>query len=89
MIVRVQVNVVDPQSDGATEIPAPPEAPTDSGMSEGLVLVTEKWRVPVPLIVKGKAVDVLEELASIETSARLVIVGAANVPSAPIASMRP
>ena len=87
--MRVQVSVVNPQSEGETEIPAAPETPTDSGMSVELVLLTEKWRASVPLIVKGKAADVLEELASIETSDRLVMVGAANVPSAPIASMRP
>lgn len=89
MTVKEQVNVVDPQSDGETEIPALPGAPTDAGISAVLVLVTEKCRVSVPVIVKGKAEDVLEELASMDTSVREVMVGAANVPSAPIASMRP
>jgi hypothetical protein len=54
-----------------------------------LVLATEKWRLPVPLTVKGRAADVVVELASIEISGRLVIVGGGRVPSAPIASMCP
>jgi hypothetical protein len=45
--------------------------------------------LPVPLTVKGSAADVVEELASMETSERLVMVGVGKVPSAPIASTRP
>jgi len=87
--VSEQVSVVEPQPEGETFTPAVPAADTCVGTNVLLVLVTEKCSVPVPLTVKGWADEVVDELASIETSCRLVIVGAASVPSAPIASTRP
>jgi hypothetical protein len=87
--VNEQLNVVDPQSAGETMTPGDPAATTDAGISVPLVLDTAKWRVPVPLTVKGREVDVVDVLASIERSVRLVIVGDAKVASAPIASTRP
>jgi hypothetical protein len=87
--VKEQVRVVDPQPDGETATPAVPAAATVAGINVLLVLVTVKWTLPVPLTVNGCAAEVVEELASMETSARLVIVGFGRVPSAPIASTRP
>ena len=89
MTVNEQVRVVEPQPDGEMATPAVPEAATAEGINVLLVLVTVKWRLPVPLSVKGRAADVVEELASMATSERLVMVGAGRVPSAPIASTRP
>lgn len=89
VIFNEQVNVVVPQSDGEIATPGAPAPATDGGIRVLLVLATEKWRPPVPLTVKDKAAEVVEELASIEVSARLVIVGTGKVPSAPMASMRP
>ncbi len=87
--VSEQVRVVEPQSAGETATPAVPAAATVAGTNVLLVLVTVKWSAPVPLTVKGSADEVVDEPASMATSVRLVMVGAAKVPSAPIASTRP
>jgi len=87
--VSEQVSVAVPQLEGETAIPGLPAVATDAGTKVLLVLATEKRRAPVPLTVNGSAVDVVVELASIETSGKAVIVGTGRVPSVPMASMRP
>ena len=87
--VSEQVSVAVPQLEGETVIPGLPAVATDAGTRVPLVLATKRCRAPVPLTVKGRAEDVVVELASIETSDKAVIVGTGKVASAPIASMRP
>jgi len=88
MTVRAHVRVDTPQSAGVIVTPGDPAATTDAGIAAVLLLVTEKCTAPKPLTVNGYEGEPVPA-ASEASAGSAVIVGAGNVPKAPIASIRP